>query len=259
MSEPETRPEPVAEPSAGPPPRRASGLLRRVLRSVSGILIASGLLLVADAGLTVLWQEPVSAVIATRNQHRLDGQLKQLQTLPGPTETRALKRLPSTRERVAYAARRLREQVKPGDAVGKIVLPTLHKDYAMVFGDDAADLRKGPGVYPDRSLPGEGRTTAVAGHRTTYLAPFRDIDDLRPGDRVELKMPYGTFTYAVQGTRIVPPTEVSVVRDVGYDRLVLTACHPLYSAAQRIVVSARLVRTVPTKRISDVADGVSGR
>jgi sortase A len=226
---------------------------KRALRFLSTVLIVAGLLLVADAVLTVLWQEPVSAVIATRNQHRLDGQLKQLQTLPSPAELKVLKDLPSTQKRVAYAARRLRETTKPGDPLGKIVMPTLHKDYVMVAGDDPADLRLGPGVYPDKSLPGEGRTTAVAGHRTTYLAPFRDINDLKPSDHVELRMPYATFTYAVQGTKIVLPTDLSVIRDVGYDRLVLTACHPLYSAAKRIVVSARLVRVVPTKRISDVA------
>jgi sortase A len=234
-------------------------VLRRLLAPLSAVLIAAGVLLVADAILTVVWQEPVSAVIASRNQHRLDGELKQLGALPSPAQLEVLKDLPTTQERVAYAARKLREASQPGDALGKIVMPSLDKDYVMVSGDDPADLRKGPGVYPDKSLPGEGRTTAVAGHRTTYLAPFRDIDDLDPGDRVELHMPYATFTYVIQGTKIVKPTDVAVIDDVGYDRLVLTACHPLYSAAERIVVFARLVRTVPSKRIADVATAAVGR
>jgi sortase A len=241
------------------PVRQATSALARLLRPLSAILIAAGVLLVADAIVTVVWQEPISGVIASRNQHRLDAQLKQLGTLPSPAQLQVLKDLPSTRERVAYAARQLRQTSRPGDALGKIVMPTLDKDYVMVSGDDPADLRKGPGVYPDRSLPGEGRTTAVAGHRTTYLAPFRDIDDLHAGDRVELRMPYATFTYAVQGTKIVKPTDVGVVDDVGYDRLVLTACHPLYSAAERIVVSARLIRMSPSKRISDVGTAGVGR
>jgi sortase A len=245
--------------SSPSPARQRRRPLRAVVRSLSTVLIIAGVLLVADALLTVLWQEPISAVIASRNQHRLDGELKRLTALPSPAELRVLEALPSTTRRVAYAAKRLREQAAPGDALGKIVLPTLGKDYVMVAGDDPADLRQGPGVYPDRSLPGEGATTAVAGPPTTYLAPFRDIDQLRPDDRIELRMPYGTFTYAVQGTKIVPPTDLSVIRDAGYDRLVLTACHPLYSAAKRIVVSARLVRMVPTKRISDVADVTIGR
>jgi sortase A len=85
-----------------------------------------------------------------------------------------------------------------------------------------------------------GETVAIAGHRTTFLAPFRHIDALRPGDRIVLGMPYGRFVYAVQYHRIVSPTSWWVVRDVGYDRLVLSACNPLFSAAQRIVVFARL-------------------
>ena len=81
-----------------------------------------------------------------------------------------------------------------------------------------------------------GQTVAIAGHRTTYLAPFRFINELRPGDRIFLTMPYGKFTYVVQYQRIVKPTQTSVIDDVGYERLVLSACNPLYSAAQRIIV-----------------------
>ncbi len=86
---------------------------------------------------------------------------------------------------------------------------------------------------------------AIAGHRTTYLAPFRHIDALKPGDRILVKMPYAQFTYTVQYHRIVPPTALWVTKNVGYDRLVLSACNPLYSAAQRIIVFARLSNVVP--------------
>jgi sortase A len=81
---------------------------------------------------------------------------------------------------------------------------------------------------------------AIAGHRTTYGAPFRNVDRLERGDRIELRMPYGRLTYAVERTRIVRPTELSVIDRVAFDRLVLSACHPLYSAAKRIIVFARL-------------------
>ena len=111
----------------------------------------------------------------------------------------------------------------------------------MVKGTDAASLRKGPGIYDDVPFPGAPGTTAIAGHRTTYAAPFRHIDRLDKGDRVVVEMPYGRFTYEVERTRIVKPTEVSVINRVAFDRLVLSACHPLYSAAQRIVVFARLI------------------
>ncbi len=115
----------------------------------------------------------------------------------------------------------------------------------MVEGTDTATLRKGPGHYPETRLPGQGGTVGVAGHRTTYLAPFRTIDELRRGERIILEMPYATFTYRVQKQEIVEPTQTSVIDDVGYERLVLSACHPLYSAEQRIIVFARLARVEP--------------
>jgi hypothetical protein len=89
-------------------------------------------------------------------------------------------------------------------------------------------------------------TTAIAGHRTTYLAPFRHIDALRRGSRILLNMPYSHFTYKVIGERVVAPTDVSAaIGEVGYSRLVLSACTPLFSAAKRLLVFARLTRTVP--------------
>jgi sortase A len=87
---------------------------------------------------------------------------------------------------------------------------------------------------------------AIAGHRTTYRAPFRTIDKLRPGAPVVLEMPYGRFTYRVEETRVVKPSALWVTRPVGYPRVVLTACHPLYSAAKRIVVFARLAGVQPS-------------
>jgi sortase A len=115
----------------------------------------------------------------------------------------------------------------------------------MVQGVGTSALRKGPGHYSDTPLPGQPGTVAVAGHRTTYLAPFRAIDRLRRGQPLVLEMPYGRFVYRVEKKRIVPPTATEVKRRVGYDQLVLTACHPLYSAAQRIVVFGRLERAEP--------------
>jgi sortase A len=85
----------------------------------------------------------------------------------------------------------------------------------------------------------------IAGHRTTYGAPFRAIDRLRPRQRIAAEMPYGRFVYAVETTRIVRPHEVWVKRRVPHERLILSACHPLYSARERIVVFARLVRVGP--------------
>jgi sortase A len=114
-----------------------------------------------------------------------------------------------------------------------------------VQGTDTASLEEGPGHYPATAFPGLGQTVAIAGHRTTYLAPFRHVNALEPGDPIVLTMPYGIFTYDVQYTKIVAPTALWVTDNVGYERLVLSACNPLYSAAQRIIIFARLKSVTP--------------
>jgi sortase A len=121
----------------------------------------------------------------------------------------------------------------------------MNTNMVVVKGSGGSALRKGPGFYDRSPLPGVPGTIAIAGHRTTFLAPFRHIDRLRAGDTITLRMPYATFTYRVDERRIVKPNATWITRRTGYDRLVLSACHPLFSAAQRIVVSARLRSTVP--------------
>jgi sortase A len=217
------------------------GRTRRSLRALSTVMIVAGVVLLFDAGVTLIWQEPVSAVYARIQQDRLADGLEELEQAPlAPAERRALERIPDPRRRLAFRARALERRLEPGDPMGRIVMPSIGVSEVFVEGTDAGDLRKGPGHYPDTPLPGVRGTVAIAGHRTTYGAPFRKVDALEKGDRIELRMPYGRFLYRVERTRIVPPTEVSVTDRVAYDRLVLSACHPLYSAAKRIIVFARL-------------------
>jgi sortase A len=228
-------------------PRRIGGLpLRRLVRDISSVLIISGLLLVADAVVTLVWQEPVTAVIALVQRSQIDKQYLSFQTAPlTPVERHAVVTLPHPEQRIAYLARREQHQVSTGDAIGRITIPNIGASYDVVQGTDEASLEKGPGHYPDTAFPGLGQTVAIAGHRTTYLAPFRHLDALGPGDRIVLKMPYGLFIYAVQYHKIVLPTALWVTHNVGYERLVLSACNPLYSAAQRIIIFARLKSVTP--------------
>jgi sortase A len=215
--------------------------LRRSLRVLSSVLIVAGAVLLVDAVATLLWQEPVSAVYAHFRQQALDDRLERLEAAPlRPAEERALRRIPDPRRRLAFRARALERRIDGGDPMGRIVMPTIGVSEVFVQGTGAGDLRAGPGHYPATPFPGERGTVAIAGHRTTYGAPFRRVDKLDRGDRIELRMPYGRFTYVVERTKIVPPTEVSVTDRVAFDRLVLSACHPLYSASQRIIVFARL-------------------
>ena len=198
--------------------------MKAVLRFVASVLMVSGVLMIADAGATLLWQEPVSAYMAQRQQNELE---------------EAFAATPEDRPR---PGRPPKTKPLPGSAVAQLRFPTLGRQYYVIEGIGTRDLRKGPGHYPETALPGQSKTVAIAGHRTTYGAPFRTINRLERGDKIDLRMRYGTYVYRVQKTRIVDPTETSVIDNVGYDRLVLTACHPLYSAAQRIVVFARLVK-----------------
>jgi sortase A len=220
--------------------------MRRPLRAFSTVLIVSGLLMLSDAGLTVAWQEPVSAFYSQIIQGRLGDDLRRLELArPSAIDLAALRSLDSERTKMAFLARALRRDAKRGQAVGRIRIARTKTSTVIVDGTDGASLRRGPGIYDDAPFPGAPGTVAIAGHRTTYAAPFRKVDKLRRGDEIALEMPYGRFVYRVQQTRIVDPTDVWVVNRVSYDRLVLSACHPLYSAAKRIIVFARFVAAEP--------------
>ena len=215
---------------------------RRALRSLSTVLIISGALMLADAGLTVVWQEPISAVYASVVQGGLDDDLRKLELAkPSSLDLAALQKLATEKRRMAFLARRLRAELDRGAAAGRLKIDRIKANHVLVNGTDTESLRKGPAIYDGVPFPGAPGTTAVAGHRTTYGAPFREIDKIRRGDEIVVEMPYGTFTYEVEKTKIVKPTALEVIRRVSYDRLVLSACHPLYSAAKRIIVFARLV------------------
>jgi sortase A len=220
--------------------------MRRLIRDISSVLILSGLLLVLDAGVTLVWQEPVTAAIGVIMRGQVNNRYLSYRTAPlSGTDVQALDGITTLNQRIAYLARRERSQLTTGDAIGKIAIPRIGNTYNVVQGTDTQSLEEGPGHYPSTAMPGMGQTVAIAGHRTTYLAPFRFLNELKSGDRIFVTMPYGKFTYVVQYQRIVVPTQTSVIDDVGYDRLVLSACNPLYSAAQRIIVFARLKAIQP--------------
>jgi sortase A len=222
------------------------GWIRPVLRFVASVLITSGVLMLADAGLTLAWQEPVSAFFAAQEQSRLAHKLDLQAGGIVARDKLLVASIRDTRRRLARLAAIERRRARTGEPIGRIKMPTLGRHYVVVQGTDLDTLRKGPGHYPRTSFPGEPGTVAIAGHRTTYLAPFRTIDQLKRGQHIVLAMPYGTFTYAVEKTQIVSPDAIWIIRPVrGENRLVLSACHPLYSASQRLVVFARQIAERP--------------
>jgi sortase A len=150
---------------------------------------------------------------------------------------------------------------KPGDPIGIIDIPRISSNFVFVEGVELQYLSEGPGHYPGTPLPGQEGNAAIAGHRTTYKAPFNRIDELRPGDEIFITTLQGRFTYKVQpqtnpddpsgpkiGHLVVRPTDIKVLNYQGFNELTLTACHPKYYATQRIVVQAKLVgNPVPSK------------
>jgi sortase A len=219
----------------------------RVLHALAVLLIVVGGLALLDALVTLLWQEPITALYAMLEQDHLSGDLRKLErAAPTPVERRTLASLPDERRRIAFLAGELERHAGNGSAVGRIVIPRVDANYVVVKGTDTEDLIRGPGIYTETSFPGIRGTTAIAGHRTTYLAPFREINFLKPGNHILLYMPYAHFTYTVTGQRVVSPTDVrAAISQVGYSRLVLSACTPVFTAEKRLLVYARLTRTVP--------------
>jgi sortase A len=224
---------------------------RRALRAVSVALIAAGVLALADAAVTAVWLEPVTALRAKLSQDELARDLRRLELArPAAIDERLVRRVHgrgprAARRRVAILARGLRTRRADGHALGRLRVPRLRLSTVIVKGSSSAPLRKGPGTFDGTPLPGERGTAAIAGHRTTYGAPFRDIDALRRGDLVVAQMPYATVRYRVEGHRIVEPDDLGVLRRVRHDRLILSACHPRFTAKKRIVVFAREVQVVP--------------
>lgn len=220
-----------------------TGRRRAVGRFVGAVLAVSGVLLLAEAGLTLVWQEPISGIRAAREQDRLERELPK-QAAAALADARRLRTAQDRAERAAGLAVRFKRRLRPNGAFGRLTLPSLDRTYVVSHDRDVQEaLKTGPAHYPDTPLPGESGTVAIAGHRTTYGAPFRMLHRLRRGQPIELEMPYARFSYRVERKVIsVLPTAVWVKRRVGHERLILTASHPPYSAARRLVAFARLTR-----------------
>jgi sortase A len=136
--------------------------------------------------------------------------------------------------------------VSVGDGIARILIPRVGLDAIVVelWGlDDAENLKRGPGHIPTTAYPGQPGNCVISGHRTTYGAPFRHIEQLATGDIITLETATSVYIYEVYDQRIVMPTDLTVLEQGGEPKLTLTACHPWYSAAQRIVVIARLVES----------------
>jgi sortase A len=202
------------------------------------LLLVMGILLLAEVAVTLVWQEPFTALSVRREQDELSARLHDAEStaLAAPTGFVATQGNDSG----AVLARRYRRHLTPGEPLGRIQIPRLGVNFVFVETVSREALRKGPGHYSQTALPGEVGTVGIAGHRTTHLAPFRRIDELERGDEVVVRMPYGRFRYIIEGSIVVSPTNTSSLRRARYRRLALTTCTPPFSAAKRLIVTARL-------------------
>jgi sortase A len=220
------------------------GAVHRFLRISSIMLITAGLVVLTDAGLTLVWQEPLSAAYGAFKQGQAADQLNKLEAqYPTPEDLAAIAGVRGIAKKAKVLADRFEPHLQEGHAIGRIKIDRIGLNIVIVQGTDTASLEKGPGHYRNTPIPGQPGTVAIAGHRTTYLAPFRHIDQIRDGDEIRIEMPYAAFTYTVEKHEVVDPSDVGIIEPVGYDRLVLTACHPPYSASHRYAVFAKLTRT----------------
>jgi sortase A len=220
-------------------------------RRIAKILIVGGLLVLAYAAAALLWRDPATDLYNRYQQGRLESALEEefaswdanRRIDEGEESSRsAATRTAAARADTARDARRFLGTLEQGQAFGRLTIPRIGVAAVVVHGTRwGADLSRGPGHYERTTVPGLGKTVGIAGHRTTFGAPFRHIDDLRAGDEITLELPYATFRYRVFGHEIVDSDDWSVIRNRGFDTIMLSACHPLYSADQRWIVYGRLV------------------
>src|SRR5207249_10152540 len=218
--------------------------MRRGLRLLGTVLVVCGFGAVAWAVVVWRWQDPFTALYTKIQQLRLAAQYDHLVAgYEAPRLQSAA--LAAVRLTIAQEARRYRLATHQGQAIGRIDVPRLKLNMVLVDGTDHGSLEKGPGRELRSYMPGEGRLVYIAGHRTTFLAPFSHIERLRRGDSVVLRMPYATFVYRITRHRIVAADDLSVLRSPRHELVELQACHPRFFASHRYIAYARLLRVEP--------------
>lgn len=215
----------------------------RVMGGIGRALVGIGLLVL----LFVAYQLWGTNLTESRNQNRLRHELAG--RLPPSKASTPSPVVPST--------------PASGQPLGIIQIPRIGVDKVFVQGVGTADLREGPGHYPGTPLPGERGNAAIAGHRTTYGAPFYNLNELSHGDRILITTPQGAFRYDVDRTFVVDPSDTSVLAPTATPELTLTTCTPRFSASQRLILRATLLTAPaasapPGERPSASSKGLAG-
>jgi sortase A len=215
------------------------------VRIAGTALAVAGALVLVWVVVVWQWQDPFTALYTHWKQHQLarsyDHRFASYHAERYDSEETVSARV----QTVEREARRYRLDSHRGEAIGRIVVPRLHLHMILVNGTDHDSLKKGPGRDLRTYMPGEGQLIYIAGHRTTYLAPFAHIDSMRRGDLITLEVPYGSFVYRVFGKKIVASDDLAVLRSHGREVVALQACHPRFFATNRYIVWGRLARIEP--------------
>jgi sortase A len=214
--------------------------MHRYRRKFGTLLIVAGAAVLAWTLLVWAWQDPFTGLYTRWEQHKLaqryDRLFKAYRVHPPSSAS-----LAAVRRELRVEAGHYRRSHHRGDAIGRIRVPRMGINMILVNGTDHDSLMKGPGRDLRTFMPGQGELVYIAGHRTTYLAPFSHIDSLRNGDRVTISLPYGTFVYSVTGHRVVTADDLSVLKTHHHEELELQACHPRFFATHRYIAYAKLV------------------
>jgi len=225
--------------------------MRRALRWLGTLLIVAGIGALVWSFAVWSWQDPFTYLLTEREQRALSSRYEERLAAFDPPAARSRPAAParslnSVRADLAAVASAYRRSSKEGDAIARMKVPRIGVDRVVVEGTETDTLKKGPGRYRGTSMPGEGELVYIAGHRTTYGAPFSHIDRLEPGDRVTVELPYATFEYAVTGRKIVPADFLQALDSRGREEVALQACWPRFFASQRIIVYAKPIKiTLP--------------
>ena len=217
--------------------------MRTLVRRLGTLMIVAGVLTLVWAGLVWRWQDPFTALYTQWQQDKLAHSYDKLVATYRSSHVSG--NLAAEQRVIRREATAFRHEMKRGAAIGRIRIGRIGLNMVLVNGTDHETLKKGPGLDPRSHMPGANRLVYIAGHRTTYLAPFAEIDRLRRGDAITLEMPYGTFVYRATEHRIVTATDLSVLRSPNHEQLELQACHPRFFATHRYIVYAHLVAVHP--------------
>jgi sortase A len=206
--------------------------VRRIVAGVGRTCIGAGVLIL----LFVAYQLWGTGIAEARSQDRLRADF-----LDAAQARKAGSSTTSTTGSAGEITTTTAPRARPsGEAVAIIRIPKIGVEKAVVQGVGVPDLKKGPGHYPTTPMPGQPGNAAIAGHRTTYGAPFFRLDELVAGDRIDVTTDQGDFTYRVREAKVVRPSQNEVLAASPDNLLTPTTCNPRFSAAQRLIVVSTL-------------------